>query len=171
MLVGIGTALADDPLLTNRSGSGRQPARVVLDSKLRISLDSQLIKTANLSPVLIATTQLQTHSEKAIALRNTGAEIIALSDTPTGLDIPELLDELGKRNWTNLLVEAGPALLGSIIHSHLADELQVYVAPATPGPAQPDLPRFDINELAKSIELPDVTQTILGPDTLLSYVL
>ncbi len=164
ILVGVGTVLADDPLLTNRSGAGRQPARVVLDSHLRTPLSSQLIRTAGDAPVIIACPAKAAAANKAAAdaLRAASAQILELpakdphSLDPYSINLASLLDELGRRQWTHLLVEGGVRVLESFIApvglgvkadaKPLADELLVYVSPTVVGPDAP-LPLFDVNDL------------------------
>ncbi|HUS46493.1 MAG TPA: bifunctional diaminohydroxyphosphoribosylaminopyrimidine deaminase/5-amino-6-(5-phosphoribosylamino)uracil reductase RibD, partial [Phycisphaerae bacterium] len=85
--VGIGTVLADDPLLTNRSGRGRHPARLVLDSRLRTPPDCKLVVTAGRSPVIVATTPagLAANEAHAAKLRAAGVELVAIPAGAVGL--------------------------------------------------------------------------------------
>ena len=131
--VGSGTVLADDPLLTNRAGRGRQPTRVVLDGQLRTPPGSRLIATASASsPVLLATTAhaLEVQAASAGLLARQGVEFLALpAGARGGVSLGALLDELGRRKWTRLLVEGGPTVLQRVISEHLADELWVFISP------------------------------------------
>ena len=173
ILVGISTVLVDDPLLTDRSGEprGRWPlTRIVLDSHLRLPVESQLIASAAETPVIVATTT-GADPQAAGALSDLGAEVLELRARDGSVDIAALLDELGRRQYTRLLVEGGARVLSSFIESRLADELLVFVSPQT-APAQatsPKLPAFDIAELAGRLSLPDATETPIGSDILLSY--
>ncbi len=130
ILVGINTVLADDPLLTPRPARGKNPARIVLDSNLRIPLDCRLLATAGKTPVLILTNSqsIQANPQKAEAVSGKGAELLALPDTPGLSSIRFLLDELSKRGVAQLLVEGGPTLIGSFLREGLADEICVYIA-------------------------------------------
>ena len=176
--VGVGTVLADDPLLTNRSGRGRRPARVVLDGRLRIPDDCQLLATARggaasgFGPVIVATTPqaVAERPDRAEQLRRAGAEVLVLPAAAAGVSLEALLDELGRRQWTRLLVEGGPTVLGSVIRSRLVDELWVFVAPQTVGGAE-GLPRFDVAELREELPLPAPREQRLGEDRLLRFVL
>ncbi|MBI3822158.1 MAG: bifunctional diaminohydroxyphosphoribosylaminopyrimidine deaminase/5-amino-6-(5-phosphoribosylamino)uracil reductase RibD [Planctomycetes bacterium] len=124
ILVGIGTALADDPLLTARPAGSRTACRVVLDSHGRLPIDSQLVRTARQVPTLIATTR------EAATLSAAGCEVLVLPPDDAGRpDIMKLLDELGRRRWTNLLVEGGSAVLGRFFDCDTVDEAHVFVAP------------------------------------------
>ena len=169
--VGVGTVKADDPLLTNRSGSPGQPARVVLDESLEIPLKCRLLAGPDDSPVLVATRE-DADAAAAEALAGTGAEVLKLPAGAGGVDLTALLDELGRREWTYLLVEGGAAVHGSFITQHLADELLVFVAPWLIGPD--GLPAARL-ESAKTVDqaidlpLPQIEQ--IGPDVLLRFVL
>ena len=139
ILVGVETLLADDPLLTNRS----EPAgaagtkiltRVVLDSRLRTPTDAQLIQTSHQAPVILATTRQAIENSPPTALktfRDAGVELLPLPADENGLSLPDLLDELGRRNWMNLLIEGGPAVLRNFLTQHLADEAVVFLSPQT----------------------------------------
>ncbi|MDY6911125.1 MAG: bifunctional diaminohydroxyphosphoribosylaminopyrimidine deaminase/5-amino-6-(5-phosphoribosylamino)uracil reductase RibD, partial [Chloroflexota bacterium] len=170
--VGIGTVLADDPLLTNRSG-GRQPARVVLDAAMRIPAGCQLIRTANTSPVIIATTAKSQadRTTPAADLRAAGAEILELPAAPNGVDLAALLDELGGRRWTHLLVEGGAKLLESFLQAHLVDELLVFISPQSVGKSASPLPRFDIADARKKLPLKQMEHRRFGDDAMFRYVL
>ena len=169
--VGIGTVLADDPLLTNRSGSGGRPGRLVLDSKLRIPTDCQLVRTSKEAPVLVATTRAAVaKAEPAESLRDRGVEVLELPAVEGRIDLEALLDELGRRRWTYLLVEGGAKVLESFVSSHLADELLVFVSTQNAGP-RADLPRFDVEEAAGRLNLGQPQETRLGQDRMLRYVI
>jgi diaminohydroxyphosphoribosylaminopyrimidine deaminase/5-amino-6-(5-phosphoribosylamino)uracil reductase len=142
VLVGIGTVLRDDPLLTARGVRIRRTAaRIVLDAGLRIPTSSQLVRTATESPVWVYTTRLNARSPAADDLRKFGVEVIecraASSRSTPGtargerpfLSLQELLRMLHRRNVTNLLVEGGPTLLSAFLGSGLVDETHIYVAP------------------------------------------
>jgi len=172
--VGSGTVLADDPLLTNRSGRGRQLTRVVLDSRLRTPPDSRLITTASAaSPVLVATTTqaLETRRVSVDRLSREGVELLALPTAAAGDGIcfEALLDELGRRKWTRLLVEGGPAVLRTVISAGLADELWVFVSPQTVREPPANLPKLDIRELQQAMSLPEPNRVNLGPDVLMTF--
>jgi diaminohydroxyphosphoribosylaminopyrimidine deaminase/5-amino-6-(5-phosphoribosylamino)uracil reductase len=172
--VGIGTVLADDPLLTNRSGRGKQPSRLVLDSKLRTPLESQLVRTADYSPVIVATTAkaVTDSGQQAGKLREAGVELLELAEGERGVDLQALLEELGRRQWTHLLVEGGTKVLDSFVYHKLADELLVFVAPQELPEAGEDLPRFDLTDVKRRLGLDEPHDSHrYGEDTLLHYLL
>ena len=171
ILVGISTVLADDPLLTDRSRLGRRRGpltRIVLDSRLQLPLDSKLVATASDTPVLVATAA-DPHSAEDMSDR--GVELVQLPSSERGVDIEALLDELGRRQYTYLLVEGGPHVLASFIESGLADELFVFVSsqPAGPKADTLSLPNYDIAELPKRVKLGQCAETRVGADVLLHY--
>ena len=139
ILVGAGTVLADDPLLTNRSGAGKQPVRVVLDSHLRTPPDAQLVRTAGESPVIVVTSSAAP-VDRAEVLRDAGVEVLELPSRDERVDLDALLDELGRRRWTYLLAEGGTTVLESFILGGFADELLVFIAPIEGGGASSGSP-------------------------------
>ena len=170
--VGAGTVAADDPLLTNRSGSGRHPARVVLDGTLSIDPACQLVTTASESPVIVVATT-DAPADKADALAAAGVEVLRLPAGDGGADLRAMLDELGKRNWTYLLVEGGRAVLESFIGEGLADELMVFIAPVLIGGSESPGPvRWgDLDTVSEARRLPAPSVERIEDDLLLRYVL
>ena len=120
--VGIGTALADDPLLTARIDGARQPLRVVFDSQARLPLDSQLMKTIDQSPVVVVTAH-DAPGERRGALGHAGAETIAATD------IESALRTLGRRGVTSLFLEGGRTLAAAFAAAGQIDESRTFIAP------------------------------------------
>lgn len=132
IVIGIETALIDDPLLTARTARPKRiPMRIVLDAKLRLRPDSKLVRTADQAPLLIATSRdsPRRHAAKAHRLTAAGAETLALPARAGRLDLGALLDALGQRNMTNVLVEGGGQVLGAFCDADLADECRILVSP------------------------------------------
>ena len=132
IIVGIGTVLADDPLLTARPPGPRTATRIVLDSHARLPCDSQLARTAGQVPVLLVVAS-GAPREKLEQLRGMHVEVFECGTTsaagPLRTDPGALLRELGSRPMTNVLVEGGSELLGSFFDRQLIDELHVFIAP------------------------------------------
>lgn len=166
ILVGVETVLKDDPMLTNRSILGRQPVRVVLDGSLRIPTDCKLVKTAKEFPLLVVTSEDFADFDKPEKLFSAGAEVISMPVNDGHIDLPALLDEMGRRKWTRLLVEGGAAVHASFINSRLADEVQVYIAPLN-APPIPGLPRFPAADLPECYQFR--TEQQIGVDTFRTY--
>jgi diaminohydroxyphosphoribosylaminopyrimidine deaminase/5-amino-6-(5-phosphoribosylamino)uracil reductase len=131
--VGIGTVLADDPLLTARgTGLPRQPARVVFDSQARLPLDSQLLRTLDQAAVLIVASG-DVDPARVRALREAGAEVlVATGSTPTDR-IQAALSDLGRREITSIFLEGGQTLAGAFIDADQVDEARIFIAPTLRG--------------------------------------
>lgn len=134
ILVGSGTARADDPLLTARPAGPRVPLRIVLDGAARLPLGSRLVRSARETGLLVAVGP-QAPAERTAALAQAGCEIWR-SDLPDrDARLAELLSELGRRRITNLLVEGGPKVLGSFASLGAIDEVWAFIAPRILGGA------------------------------------
>ncbi len=134
--VGIGTALADDPLLTVRDPDfrGRAPRRVVFDSKLRLPLSSRLVGTAAEAPVVLMTT-LDADEDKERALIEEGCEVCRVPATAEGrVDFEAALRELATMGVVSMLVEGGAELAGTALNARLVHRLHAMVAPILLGP-------------------------------------
>ncbi|MCX7703233.1 MAG: bifunctional diaminohydroxyphosphoribosylaminopyrimidine deaminase/5-amino-6-(5-phosphoribosylamino)uracil reductase RibD [Planctomycetota bacterium] len=129
VVVGVNTVAADDPLLTPRlSRPRRQPLRVVVDSKGRIPLSSQIVKTAKEYPTFIAVTEAC--PERKIALLNrAGCEIGIFGGRKERVNLRALLLYFGQRRFTNILVEGGGTLIASFIEKKLYDRILAFIAP------------------------------------------
>jgi diaminohydroxyphosphoribosylaminopyrimidine deaminase/5-amino-6-(5-phosphoribosylamino)uracil reductase len=126
ILVGINTVLADDPTLTARPDTGRQPLRVVLDSQLKIPLNCNLIKTIKKAPVLIFTTNK--NNKKIPLLEKKGAEIIAVPPTNDKCNLKTVLAKLAQKNIPQILIEGGEKVITSFLKQKLADEIVIYTS-------------------------------------------
>ena len=134
IIVGIGTVLADDPLLTARPPGPRTPVRIVLDSQGRLPPGSKLVATAKDAATLVVTADT-VPAARTEALRQLGCTLLR---QPADLGRPmvgALLDELGRRRMTNVLVEGGAEVFGSFLDAGEIDEVHVYVAPKLVGGA------------------------------------
>lgn len=125
ILSGIGTVRDDDPQLNVRGvETARQPLKVVVDSRLELPQQAKLLCGGG---VLVATASDDV--EKAAALRQQGAEIVCLPNADGRVDLPALLQELGRRDINELHVEGGFRLNGALLAAGLVDELLLYLAP------------------------------------------
>ncbi len=134
ILCGIGTVLADDPLLTARPAGPRQALRIVLDSAARLPIESRLVHTAREVPVLVATGPAAP-TDRLRALASAGCDVWQAAAADPRDRLHELLAELGSRRLTNVLVEGGPTVLGSLADSHAIDEVWAFIAPTIIGGA------------------------------------
>jgi diaminohydroxyphosphoribosylaminopyrimidine deaminase/5-amino-6-(5-phosphoribosylamino)uracil reductase len=132
IIAGIGTALADDPLLTARPPGPRTATRIVLDTLGRLPATSRLATTAREVPVLVATAAPSENPTLA-ELAALGCECLSLPAAQGRPAIGALLDELGRRRMTNVLVEGGSEVLGSFLDAGAVDEVHVFIAPRLAG--------------------------------------
>jgi diaminohydroxyphosphoribosylaminopyrimidine deaminase / 5-amino-6-(5-phosphoribosylamino)uracil reductase len=130
IMIGIGTALADDPMLTSRlpGMDAHSPVRVVLDAKLRLPLDTALVQTARQTPLwVVGGIEAPLAAEEA--LRAKGAEVFSVADTDGRLDRSAVLRLLAEQGTTRLMVEGGPILAAAFIAADLVDEAVLFHSP------------------------------------------
>jgi diaminohydroxyphosphoribosylaminopyrimidine deaminase/5-amino-6-(5-phosphoribosylamino)uracil reductase len=130
ILIGIGTALADDPQLTCRLPGmlDRSPVRVVLDPSLRLPLASLLVKSARSTPLWVVSAP-EASSESARALQAAGVDVLRAPAGPGKLDLAAVLTLLADRGITRLMVEGGPTVAASFVSADLIDEVALFRAP------------------------------------------
>lgn len=165
ILVGAGTAGADDPLLTDRSGKKRRRplVRVVLDEQLTIGVGSRLVTTANEAPVLIFA-----GGSPAASLRDElearGVEVI--SGDVNGRDLATVLAQLGRRELQSILVEGGASVAGNFLDARLVDKVSFFLAPLIIGgrEAPSAIGGQGAEKLVDALELQDVEITARGRD-------
>jgi diaminohydroxyphosphoribosylaminopyrimidine deaminase / 5-amino-6-(5-phosphoribosylamino)uracil reductase len=168
LLTGIGTVLADDPLMTDRSGLPRRRPllRVILDSKLRISLKSQIVKTAK-NDVLIFTAAREGHP-KALALRRAGVEVAHMEERKGRIDLRAVVRALGKREILSVILEAGSELNGAALAAGIVDKVTLFIAPTIAGAQGVPLARAAIRKRRgleqKALNLCDISVSRFGPD-------
>jgi diaminohydroxyphosphoribosylaminopyrimidine deaminase/5-amino-6-(5-phosphoribosylamino)uracil reductase len=126
--VGIHTAETDDPLLTARPPGIRTPTRIVLDSLAMLPLQSRLVRTARETPVLVAVGP-EASERNMNRLADAGCEVLPFAASTRYERMLQLLDELGRRRMTNVLVEGGSQVLGQLFDAREIDEAHVFIAP------------------------------------------
>ena len=138
ILIGVGTALFDDPQLNARirkKPACRQPVRIVLDSRLKLPISSNLARTARKIPVWVIAGDGASPA-RAAELKEAGIEVLQMPARNGRIDLLSLLQELGRRDISSLLVEGGAHVLGSFLDDRLADELYFFYAPKILGDAE-----------------------------------
>jgi diaminohydroxyphosphoribosylaminopyrimidine deaminase/5-amino-6-(5-phosphoribosylamino)uracil reductase len=136
---GIGTVLADDPLLTARAPGARQPRRVVFDSTARMPLDSQLVRTLDQSPVTVIASP-EAPPGRVAALREAGVEVFLTDSFDPGERVIAALSMLGRREVTSLFLEGGKTLAAAFAAADQIDESRTFIAPVLFGPTDPVTP-------------------------------
>src|SRR5687768_13730999 len=163
ILVGIGTALNDDPLLTSRGVAGaRALRRAVLDTNLRISLESQLVHTGAGEVVVFCSRDAYRKSPKVAELQRLGIDVVPVKADPRGgVALDDVLFDLD--NWgEHVLVEAGPTLARRFLEQGMADRVWVMYSPKRMDD--------DTAPAAPPVEYPPVAEADLGDDHLVEYL-
>ncbi len=165
ILVGRGTAAADDPLLTARPPGPRTAARIVVDTHASLPLTSQLVRTVGQAPVMVAVGSTAP-SEPVDALLAAGCDVIVCEGDSHSARLAHLLDELGGRLMTNVLVEGGGKLLGSLFDAGEVDEVHAFVAPQIVGGAAAGTPVAGrgVELMSHALRLKDATIEQVGSD-------
>jgi len=187
VLVGIGTVLRDDPLLTcrpfefpqggpeqmskGRIDGGRNPLRIVLDAEARIPLTSRLVATAREAPLVVACLDLVPEARRR-QLAHAGCRVLPLNGVRGRVDAEELLLALGAQRITNLMIEGGAGVLADFFERRLVDEVRIFIAPklfggaAAPGPIAGE----GIASPADALKLENPVWTPVGEDMLLTGI-
>ena len=182
IMAGIGTVLADDPLLTCRIPGGRNPTRIICDSSLRLPLDSQLVQTAAEVPTIVACAEpdclqaqegaalpAQNFLQKEKALAQKGVQIIRCGTKRVDLSI--LMQKLGAQNLDSVLVEGGGQLNFSLLQAGLVQRVYSFVAPKIFGGAAAPSPvaGSGVLEVADAFSLAQIDARKIGSDVLIEY--
>lgn len=134
ILTGIGTVLADDPSMTVRDNKFNlisPPARIILDSQLKISTSAKILNGAG--QVYVFTSEDQLGLDKAKQLQQQGISLYGVDTQPLGLDLQQILSKLAELQFNEVLLETGKTLAGSMLSAALVDELIIYLAPKLMG--------------------------------------
>ena len=188
ILAGIGTVLADDPLLTCRMPGGRNPVRIILDSDLRIPMESRLVQTAKETPLIVIRRKKEQPAsqktgavpvdperaemlaERQALLEAAGVTVLAVGEDAYGLRIPEVLQELGKRKIDGILVEGGSHVNASFVRAGAVQHIYAYVGAKIFGGSQyPPVRDAGIRQVEDALELTNPKVQIFGSDVLLEY--
>ncbi len=162
--VGIGTVLADDPLLTARVPGARQPLRVVFDSRARLPLDSRLLATLDRAPVLVVVAP-DADQDRVAALKDGGAEVLLTAGATPADRVAAALADLGRRQITSLFLEGGRTLASGFIAADQLDESRTFIAPVLLGGGESD-PGV-VTGTARRVALASTTEQV-GEDVLVT---
>jgi len=175
VLVGLGTAMQDDPMLTCRIPGGRNPRRIVLDADAELPLGSNLVRSAREVALLIACSE-SAPEEACRTLASKGCEILRTSPQLASenrddkiVNLEEVLQHLGREQVTNLLVEGGSKVFAHMIEHRMVDEVRIFIAPklvgggSAPGPVG----GLGIHQMADALCLKNAEWRMIGEDMLL----
>ncbi len=169
VLVGIGTVLRDDPQLTVRKVKGRDPMRIVLDSKGKISLDAEILRLESIAPTVIATCVMSNEKERQLKdlQTETPIEIWRLPKDSLGqVDLNALIGLLGERQIDSLLVEGGSGVAAAFLQNRLLDKLTLIIAPKLVGGRTSPTPigGEGLAAMANAVSLKEPSARMLGQD-------
>ncbi len=131
IMVGVDTVIADDPILTTRltgNKKGRNPIRIVVDSKARIPLDSKILNTNSEAKTIVAVTSEAKHS-KLDEINALGNEVLIIEEKDGRVDLNQLMQVLGEKGIDGILLEGGATLNYAALESQIVDEVHAYIAP------------------------------------------
>ncbi len=131
IIVGIGTVLADDPMLDNRRQKDRTPIRIICDTHLQIPLDSKVVQTAGKIQTLVATSERMSEDakEKLPKLEEAGVEVLLIPEKDGHIDMEPLMDRLGEMEISGIMSEGGGNLSWSLLRDGLVNEVVIFTAP------------------------------------------
>lgn len=165
VMVGVGTVRADNPRLTVRLVPGESPARVIVDSTLRLPLDAHVL-TDGAARTLVATTDRAGRRE-IDAVRRQGAEILVVDQNASGrVDLLDLLHRLAGLGFSSLLIEGGAALITSALRCGLVDRLVVCIAPKVIGSGIEAVGDLDILQMSEALHFSQSSFTSVGEDVI-----
>ena len=168
VMIGMGTMLRDDPLLTCRHpDGGRNPKRLVVDARARLPLDSQLVRTISEAELVVVTTN-HAPEERRERLNKAGCRLIVVDGTESKVNLRELMKVLGAEHVTNVFVDGGGTLTASLLEEGLVDKVMAFIAPKIVGGAGALLPvaGVGVEKMANALVLEDVCTTMCGEDIL-----
>lgn len=127
IMTGSGTVLSDDPLLTCRINGGRNPIRIICDTRLRIPLTAQVVTTAGQIPTILAT--CCTDAQKLTPYEESGCRILSVNEKDGHVDLRQLMDKLGQEQIDSILLEGGGTLNWAALECGIVQRIQAYIAP------------------------------------------
>lgn len=166
IMVGIGTVLADDPLLTCRIEKGRNPLRIICDTHLRTPLRSRVVTTSHIAGTLIATAV--TDPERHKPYLAAGCKVSVLSERAGHIDLNGLMRLLGEENIDSILMEGGGTLNWSALESGIVNKVQAYIAPKLfGGSGKSPVAGFGVEDPTEAFLLSPPIISRIGEDILL----
>ncbi|HEX3032920.1 MAG TPA: bifunctional diaminohydroxyphosphoribosylaminopyrimidine deaminase/5-amino-6-(5-phosphoribosylamino)uracil reductase RibD [Bacillota bacterium] len=171
ILVGIGTVLSDNPALTTRlvDRSGHDPVRIIVDSEGRLPLEAQVLTVKSDSPTVVAVTS-RAQAEKLQLLEAAGAKILIVNQRPDGrVDLAHLMELLGQRNISSVLIEGGAQINAAALEAGIVDKVAMFIAPKiiggenAPGPVGGS----GISRMHDALPLEDVRIQHFGRDIMI----
>ena len=167
IMAGVGTVLADDPLLTCRLPGGRNPVRVICDTHLRTPPTARVVADAREAPTILAT--CSTDAEKRAVCENAGCRVLVLDEKDGHVDLAQLMERLGQEQIDSVLLEGGGTLNWAALESGIVQRVQAYIAPKLFGgrDAKTPVEGQGVPAPAQAFRLKNTAVTRLGEDFLM----
>ena len=173
IMVGINTVLADDPMLNCRIPNGTDPVRIICDSRLRIPLDSNIVKTSkDIETIVVYCLSANSESyynDKVEALEEKGVKLMC-TDSYTEVDLDRLMDKLGERKISSILVEGGGSINGTLLTKGIVNKVYAYIAPKLVGGvnAKSPIEGRGIELMDNAVKLKNISMVRFGDDIKIS---
>jgi diaminohydroxyphosphoribosylaminopyrimidine deaminase/5-amino-6-(5-phosphoribosylamino)uracil reductase len=165
VMVGAGTVIADNPRLTCRLPDGRDPARVILDARLRCDPAARIFRQRSAAPTIVVT--LPQNLSRAAARYGKRIEVLAVPSDRDGLDLVLLMRELAGRGWARVLIEGGARLAGAALHAGMVDRVAFFVAPKILGGGRGAVEGLTPRTIRAALHLVRFSARLVGADWLL----
>ena len=170
VIVGAATVVADDPRLTCRIAGGRDPARVIIDGRLRTPPAATILRQRSLAPTLLVTTAAnRARAARRYAKRSAASaplEILAAPATRGHLDLNALMREFGRRGWAKVILEGGAHLAGAALAAGIVDRVAFFIAPLVLGCGLPAIEGLLTRKVRGAVSLAGLRAHPIGPDLL-----
>ncbi|MBR2742192.1 MAG: bifunctional diaminohydroxyphosphoribosylaminopyrimidine deaminase/5-amino-6-(5-phosphoribosylamino)uracil reductase RibD [Clostridia bacterium] len=169
IMAGVGTVTADDPQLNCRIEGGRDPVRVICDSRLRTPIESKIVKTARDIPTIIAT--VCGDEERLRPYKDAGCEVILTEEKEGRVNLKELMARLGERKLDSVMIEGGAELAGSAVKEGIINEVTAFIAPKMVGGSTAKTPvgGAGIEKLADALKLSAPEAELIGGDIMIRW--
>lgn len=167
IMVGVGTVLIDDPLLTCRVGNGRNPVRIICDTHLRTPITSRIVETAKDVPTVIATAVED--KERIVPYLEKKCEVFTVSSDKSGINLTELMEKLGEYPIDGILLEGGSTLNFSALESGIVQKVECYMAPKLFGGVDSKTPvgGRGFEKISQCVRVKNTRISVCGEDFLL----
>lgn len=172
IMVGIGTVVADNPMLSCKIPDGRNPIRIVCDTRLRIPIDSNLVQTAKEIPTIVAYGKDCETTKQCMELEKAGVILIPVPVVDGHIDLLQLMKKLGERRVDGIMIEGGGILNYSAMEAGIVDEVHVFIAPKVLGgsvaPSPVEGQGFANPQMAKKYKV--YSTELIGNDVYIRYM-
>ncbi len=171
IMIGVDTVIVDDPILTTRleDKEGRNPVRIVVDSKARIPLNSKILNSCDQAKTILAVTE-EVKAEKLKEIEDLGNVVLKVKSSNGRVDLQNLMLKLGEKGIDGVLLEGGATLNFSALQAGVVDEVMSFIAPKFIGGANGKTPvgGQGIEKMRDAIELENIEMNQLGNDLMLT---